>query len=295
MIKFLNRVIATSALWLVFTSSFAIAADSKVTELQKLESIYIESSDQAEVFQKRLIDAIQDKERSVRRRATYLANLYFDGSPSMLAKLLQLLEPKTFETLSPQARINAVFLATESVESAWNASLAHEAKKTVLSLEPDIPTGLQLTKYFKALTRRVADLPEPNAAVWLFGTIQSNASEAEGQTDIDVFVCHAAGKDSDYSLVKSAHELAKELAKQNFARVRLQPWPLELAQKKAENLTKPELSGYSTVFFDKDYPEERELSRIEKAMNKFSDLPPFRSLLSKSAPSIWYLNLFICP
>jgi len=295
MITILDRVVVVIALWLTLTSSFAISVDSKVAELQKLELTYVESGDRAETFQVRLIEGIQDKDRTVRRRATYLTNLYFDDNQVTLAKLLQLLEPKIFATLSPQARINVVFLITKSVESAWSASLVRQAKEIVANLATDIPPGLQLTRYFEDLSRRVTDLSELNAAAWFFGTIQSHASETGGQTDIDVLVCQEADSDSDYSLVKSAHELAEELAKLDFARVRLQLWSSERAQKNAGNPTTSELSGHTTVYFDKDYPEERELSRIKKAMNKYPGLPPFRALPNNAAPSSWHLNLFICP
>jgi len=302
MINTHGQVVSIIVLWLTLTTSYAVSVDLTVTELQELESAYILFGDQAEEtssadeFLGRLVAGIQDKNRKVRRRATYLMNLYFDGSSSTLMKLLQLLEPKMFAALSPQARINVVHLITESDESAWNASLARKAKEIVASLAKGLPPGPELSKYFEELSIRVTELPEPSAAVWFFGMIQSHKRETSGQTDVDVFVCQEINSDADYSLIELAHKFAEQLANQGFGRVRLQPWsPEEMRQKNEGNPNMSDLTGYTTVYFDKGHPEEKELSRIEKAINKYLGLPPFRALPNNTAPSSWYLSLFICP
>ena len=292
-------VIAVVVASLINSHEAMAAEDPDINEMMKLELAFVnvaktgDSSVEA-TFRSVLLVNIQSSERSVRRRATYMANLYFDDSEAMLVDLIALLETDEFQALSLQARINVMHLITDTAESAWTPALADRAREEVTRITTDPPDNWRKKQrtYFAKLEERIASLPSRESAVWFFGTIRERDAETKSLTDIDVFVCINAAEDKEF--VAKARDTAIRLVDHEFGRVRLRRWP----SKGATEPTNPpvsELIGFSTVIVDKGHPEDNEVIRVEGAVLGMDGLPPFRQRANEGRTSPWYLSLFLCP
>lgn len=297
-------VTLAAALWLALMGLLLLSAapDAAVDKdslkvmdkLQRLEDAYSNATLKTRRLAKSdfvsfLITNLEHPSRSVRRRATYLTNVYFADDPQVLARLVDLLEPDRFAELPVQARINAMHLVANAGKKAWELELLERATESIrqIGIAPPDAWAAQQEKYYTALRIRIVVLAAFPSSIWAFGTVQERDTETKGLTDVDVFVCEDSREDK--KIVDQARRLASLVAEREFGRVRLRVWTSD------KDTPLDELKPHSTVFFDEKHPEENEVLRVEKALSEVEGLPPFRALPNSGRPSPWYLSVVICP
>ncbi len=242
-----------------------------------------------EAFVGLLLDSIGSEERIVRRRATYMLNVYFSEDPEVLHEILQFIELEAFKALRTEGRVNALHLLTDSGNEAWDQGRIAVASERLEEIVKDPPAdwGPKQAEYLQTFRNRITQLAERPAAVSAFGTIQESDPNAANFTDIDLFICEASHDDED--LVVETRSLAERLAERGFGRVRLRVWPADAG------IPASELSGHSTLFFDEFLPEAKEVGRVEEIFAESSGLPSFRAVPNQGEATSWYLTLFVCP
>ncbi len=217
-------------------------------ELQRLEDAYSNASLKTRKLAKSdfvsfLITNLEHPSRSVRRRATYLTNVYFADDPQVLARLVDLLEPDRFAKLPVQARINAMHLVAGAGEMAWAPELLERATESIRQIGAAPPDGWaaqQQEEYYATLRERIIHLTELPSSTWAFGVVQERYAETKGLTDVDVFVCEDSREDNE--IVDQAHRWASLLAEREFGRVRLRVWSSD------KGTPLDELKPHSTIF-----------------------------------------------
>lgn len=265
-----------------------------VDELRSLEDAYNNASLKTRELAKSdfvssLIANLEHKSRPVRRRATYLTNVYFADDPQVLARLVDLLGSDRFSELTAQGRINAMHLVAGASEKAWTPELLERVTESVRQIETAPPGdwGPRQREYSATLRNRIAVLAELPSSTWVFGTVQERGAETSGLTDADVFVCEESSENT--KTVDRAHRLASLLAERGFGRVRLKVWS------SSKGTPVDDLRAHSTIFFDEKHPEEKEARRVEKIFAEVEGLPPFRMVPNTGQPSPWYLSIVVCP
>lgn len=249
-----------------------------------------ENEDSAkDAFVQLLIESISNEQRIVRRRATYLLNVYFSNDTEVISKVLDFIEPDVFNALRTQGRINALHILTNAGDDAWSDALVAAASERIdqIAANPPADWGPKQAEYLQKLRSRIYLLGERTAAVRSFGTVQESDFNTANLTDIDLFVCEASRDNMD--LVVQARSLAERLAERKFGRVRLRVWTAD------SGIPVAELSGHSTLIFDASHPEAKEVGRVEQAFAESSGLPPIRAVPNRGESSSWYLSLIICP
>jgi len=278
-------IIATVVAFWLFAEAGAHAHAVELQErFQRLAEQERTQTDELQSQIATLIDRIDAEDRDTRRRAVAELVFYADD-PRVIDRLLVILADDRDGALSTEGRINAMYVLLQTTPETWDARLLERANGVLEGVaKRHLPSaGPQQRRYIEDLTEHVLSIQAAFAPAVEYGVVQERTADTKAFTDVDVFVC---GGTEDLG---PAYALASALADRGFGRVRLR------ALTPAVRSDLDDIEGKTTAVFDAKHPEEKEVARVESAVEDIRGLPPFRAEPNRGAPSYWYLSVFVCP
>ncbi len=262
--------------------AFSIAAERVGRSLEVIEN---ESNQRRAAL---IAEMIRAETRVDRRIAMAGLEGGFSGDPKLVADLLSILE-KTLDQhgsarTKDETRLAVLELLTGTDNSAWTQALAKRAAivEQKYRAANQSPTPEE-AKWLAVFSRRIASAL---GGASIFGTVQDRYDGREGATDVDVFLCPAAG--SDLAFAARVRELTETLAARGFGRVRLQRTTnAEMAQEGVQ-------AGPIAVIYDKDKIELPDAKRIAKVFDT-DDMPGVEIRLNQGKRTLWYVSVYVCP